>query len=232
VTRARWRGTSGSARPALCLLAALVVAACGPNGGETRRAAPSPAPSPSPSITVALQEGSDLLRSLRSGGLTIYFRHAATVPGSDADLENLDNCPAQRNLSDLGREQAQVIGEAFRRLEIPVGRVLSSRLCRCRDTATIAFGRAEQSLDITSLPQASNEAEKARRTGALRQLLATPPPSGQNTVLVAHLFNVFAAAETNLAEGEAAIFEPLGGEQFRLVAKVTPDEWDALAERP
>lgn len=162
----------------------------------------------------------------------IYFRHAATVPGGDSDTQNLANCAAQRNLSERGREQARQIGDAFRRLRIPVGTVLSSAFCRTLDTANLAFGRAEQSLDLTSLPQAGSEAEEERRVQALRERLATPPPAGQNTVLVAHLFNIQRAAETNLQEGEAAIFQPRGGGRFELVAKVTPDGWAALNGSP
>jgi phosphohistidine phosphatase SixA len=233
VTPRRWRDTSGRPRhrSLLRLLAVVILAACGSNGAGTPKSTESVV-APPPSVQPASPEGGQLLRSLRAGGFVIYFRHAATVPGGDTDLQDLNNCAAQRNLSDLGREQARIIGEAFRRLEIPVGKVLSSGLCRARDTATIAFGRAEQSVDITSLPQAADEAEEQRRIMALRQLLATAPPPGENTVLVAHLFNIQRAAETNLAEGEAAIYEPRDADQFALVATVSPDEWDGLASAP
>ncbi|MBI4572000.1 MAG: hypothetical protein HY713_01780 [candidate division NC10 bacterium] len=33
--------------------------------------------------------------------------------------------------------------DAFRERGVPVGRVLSSRWCRCLDTARLAFGRVE-----------------------------------------------------------------------------------------
>jgi hypothetical protein len=62
--------------------------------------------------------------------------------------------------------------------------------------------------DLTSFGTADSETEEQERVAALRRLLATPPKPGTNTVLVGHLFNIQAAADIGLAEGEAAIFSP------------------------
>jgi phosphohistidine phosphatase SixA len=153
--------------------------------------------------------GPALLAALREGGFVIYFRHARTdFSQDDTDLSDLSNCAAQRNLSAEGRNQAQLIGEAIATLGIPIGEVLSSELCRTRETAELAFGRATPMPDLTSFGTASSEAEEQERAAALRRLLTTPPAPGTNSVLVGHLFNIQAAANISLAEGEAAIFSP------------------------
>jgi phosphohistidine phosphatase SixA len=153
--------------------------------------------------------GPALLAALREGGFVIYFRHARTdFSQDDTDLSDLSNCATQRNLSAEGRDQARRIGEAITALGIPVGEVLSSELCRTRETAELAFGRATLTPELTSFGTASSEAEEQERAVALRRLLATPPARGTNTVLVGHLFNIQAAASIGLAEGEAAIFSP------------------------
>jgi phosphohistidine phosphatase SixA len=153
--------------------------------------------------------GSALLAALREGGFVIYFRHARTdFSQDDTDLSDLANCATQRNLSSEGRTQARLIGEAIAALAIPIGEVLSSELCRTRETAELAFGRATPLPDLTSFGTAGSEAEEQERVAALRRLLATPPGRGTNTVLVGHLFNIQAAASISLAEGEAAIFSP------------------------
>ena len=155
--------------------------------------------------------GPNLLAAMRGGGFVIYFRHARTdFSQDDTDLSDLSNCAAQRNLSDEGREQAHRIGEAITALNIPIGDVLSSQLCRTRETAELAFGRATLTPDLTSFGTAGSEVEEQRRVEALRRLLSAPPRAGTNTVLVAHLFNIQRAASVNLAEGEAGIFRPLG----------------------
>jgi virginiamycin B lyase len=177
-------------------------------------------------------EGAALADALRDGGYVLYFRHAATdFSQEDTDTRNLGNCRTQRNLTAQGRADARAIGRAFRRLRIPVGAVLASKYCRTRQTARLAFGRVRTTIDLTSLPSASTERERNRRVAALRRLLGTPPRIGMNTVLVAHLFNIQAAANVSLDEGEAAVFEPRGQGRFRLVGRVLPREWAALPRR-
>jgi phosphohistidine phosphatase SixA len=153
--------------------------------------------------------GPALLAALREGGFVIYFRHARTdFSQDDTDLSDLSNCATQRNLSPEGRDQARRIGEAIAALGIPVSAVLSSELCRTRETAELAFGQTTPMPDLTSFGTAGSEAEEQERAAALRRLLATPPVRSTNTVLVGHLFNIQAAASIGLAEGEAAIFSP------------------------
>jgi phosphohistidine phosphatase SixA len=153
--------------------------------------------------------GPALLAALQEGGFVIYFRHTRTdFSQDDTDLSDLSNCATQRNLSPEGQAQARLIGEVIAALDIPVGEVLSSELCRTRETAELAFGQTTPMPDLTSFGTAGSAAEEQERAAALRRLLATPPARGTNTVLVGHLFNIQAAASIGLAEGEAAIFSP------------------------
>lgn len=218
------RGGWARLRGLLVIMGTIALLACGTTDTTPPR---SPPATQTPSPQKQPPEGSELLRDLRTGGFVIYFRHAATEPASDTDYQNLANCAAQRNLSERGREQARRIGTAFRELGIPVGTVQSSAFCRTLETANLAFGRAEQSLDLTSLPQAGSDAEEERRVAALRGLLATPPPAGQNTVLVGHLFNIQRAAGISIAEGEAALIRPREG-GYDLVSTVPAEQWETL----
>ena len=82
----------------------------------------------------------------------LLIRHAATHPGiGDPPGFRLAVCSTQRNLSDRGKREAHALGEAFRRRGIPLGPVLSSRWCRCLDTARLAFGRVEQAPMLDSM---------------------------------------------------------------------------------
>jgi len=163
--------------------------------------------------------GQELLAALREGGYVIYVRHAITDQSqTDSDLSDLANCATQRNLTEEGRAQAQLIGESIGALAIPIGEIQSSELCRARETAELAFGRVTQTPDLSSFGTAASETDVNARIEALRRLLATPPVSGTNTVLVGHQFNIGDAAGVSLAEGEAAIFLPLGAAE----ASATP----------
>jgi phosphohistidine phosphatase SixA len=191
----------------------------------TNESAATVMPSPTAEPASAL-EGAALVEALQRGGYVIYFRHAAADPsGNGEDTQNLANCAGQRNLTEQGRAEAGTIGAAFRTLEIPVGRVLSSAFCRARQTAQLAFGKTQIAVELTDLPVdpgADGSAELAR-------LLSLPPQRGTNTVLVAHDYSLAAAAAISLGEGEAAIFAPLGADGFTLVGRLLPQEWAGLA---
>lgn len=143
-----------------------------------------------------------LWRRLRDGGHVLLVRHAATDPGiGDPPGFVLDQCPTQRNLSAAGRRDAQALGAALRAHEVPVGRVWSSRWCRCLDTARLAFGRVQPAPLLDSLFQ-QDASEAEARTAALRARLAARDRGG-NTVLVTHDINIRALAGLSAAPGEA-----------------------------
>lgn len=175
---------------------------------------------PAPGVDVA---------ALRAGGFVIFLRHAATDPArADRDRAGLPDCEAQGILSEAGRADARAVGEGLRALGVPVGEVRSSPWCRALETARLAFGRAAVDPDLANLHDAPDEAEKARRATALRALLARPPAPGTNAVLVGHGFNLAAAARVPIAQGDAALFRPLGAEGFAFAGRVAPGEWAAL----
>lgn len=170
-----------------------------------------------------------LITALKRGGNVIFFRHAATDHSqTDLDTANPDNCAAQRGLTDQGRQQAKSIGENFRRLEIPVGEVLSSRYCRCTETAELAFGKAVRTDDLTSIQNLSTF-QAAQHARDLRQRLSTPPEAGTNTVLVSHKELFKKASGIVVEEGEAAVLAPDGQGQFHLLGRITAEQWAELS---
>jgi Histidine phosphatase superfamily (branch 1) len=166
----------------LVLPLALIAAVSGCGGGgsaETnavgdREGSTTAAPSADPSR----EEG--LMSALRGGGYVIHFRHTATNWASDDEHPVvLSDCETQRNLSTEGRRQAHAIGEAIERLEIPIGRVLSSPFCRALDTARLAFGRAQIEATLENLETAETEAERELRTTASGACLPHHPVEGR-----------------------------------------------------
>jgi len=173
----------------------------------------------------------ELVEALREGGYVVYLRHAATDRSREDDpAVDLDDCATQRNLSDAGREQAHVIGDGFRALEIPIGRVAASEYCRTRETAELAFGAFEDDRGLTGFPEGSDPtyAERVRRT---KELLAARPPDGENTILVAHVKNLEESAGRSIEEGELAVFEPLGDTRYRYRGRIPAGLWPDLVEQ-
>ena len=171
--------------------------------------------------------GPALRDALLRGGFVLYFRHASTDFGQNDDrMTGYEDCTRQRNLTDRGRSEARAIGAAMARLRIPVKAVLASPFCRTRETAELIFGRATVDPRVRGGPGGTDNAE---RYSELRGLLSTPVPAGANIAIVSHGNPFHAlAGPPYLAEGEAAVVEPLGGNNFRIVGKLRPDGWSAL----
>src|SRR3546814_3224802 len=84
------------------------------------------------------------LTALRAGGTVIFMRHERTdVTRLDDQRFSMADCATQRNLSVAGAANSVQTGDYIRRLRIPIGDVLSSPMCRCSETARLAFGRVQ-----------------------------------------------------------------------------------------
>ena len=172
-----------------------------------------------------------LVEALRAGGHIIYIRHAATQrEGADQVSAVMGDCATQRMLSEEGWQQARAIGEAFRRLRIPVSEVISSEYCRAWQTADLAFGRYTKNAALNFEPAEDyTDAQEAAMRARVRPLLSALPPAGQNTVIVGH-DDPFEAATGIYPEpmGVAWVVRPGGPEGFTLLGQIKPDSWSRL----
>jgi phosphohistidine phosphatase SixA len=176
----------------------------------------------------------DWINALRQGGYVIVFRHGATHQDqADTDPLNPSNVAQQRQLNDAGRAKAKEIGEAFRKLKIPVGQVHTSVFNRAVENGKLMnLGEVTSSPDITEGGLIVMPIENNRRAQALRQLAGTVPPAGTNTVVITHKPNIldaFGKDWFDVREGEASVFQP-GGGGYKLIVRVQPDEWSKLAQ--
>lgn len=163
----------------------------------------------------------DTWRRLRAGGLVILMRHAATVPGlGDPQGYRLDDCATQRNLSDAGRDEARRVGERFRAERVRVARVYTSPWCRCRETAMLAFGRAEDWEPLSSIFDFPHrESEYSERVRKRIAGYARRNPGG-NVVMVTHNVNIAALSRHSVATAEMVLMRPDGCCDARPVARL------------
>lgn len=194
--------------------ASLALAFAAPLAAQT---APSAAPAaaeeegPKPVATFENRGMStdELSDQLLTGGLVILMRHERTnVPSRGDDYTRPANdCNAQRNLSPAGVAGAAETGVAIRALGWPIGRVLTSEMCRAMETARFMFGRYEIE---PRLMHHDNTAERTVTVAGqeLNALLADIPAGGKdNTVMVSHIGNIYFATGIRLSEGEFAVLK-------------------------
>jgi broad specificity phosphatase PhoE len=161
----------------------------------------------------------------------IFIRHAATErEGADQVSAVMGDCATQRMLSEAGWRQARALGEAFRRLNIPVGEVISSEYCRAWQTADLAFGRYSKDAALNFEPAEDyTDAQKAAMRDRVRRLLSAAPLAGRNTVLVGH-DDPFEAATGVYPEpmGVTWVIRPGGPQGFTLLGQIKPGDWRGL----
>ena len=183
--------------------------------------------------------GRELVAALRDGGYNVYFPHAATDWGNGDDVDaagDWTSCDPDemRQLSDRGRATARAIGAAIRALDVPVSEVLSSEYCRCAETARLMdLGPVRTTRKIMNTRADDYVGGRAAVVRRAREVLSSAPPEGGNRIIVGHGNLMRAATGAYAGEGGSAIYRPDPDAEhgFVLVARLSPDDWQRLAER-
>jgi broad specificity phosphatase PhoE len=158
-------------------------------------------------------DNEDLWALLKDSGVVVLMRHTITTPGvGDPPGMKVDDCNTQRNLTDEGRRHAKVIGDAWRAHDLKPARVMSSPMCRCLETARIAFGRVDDTQAVTN---AKVETEMPRQVREIRSVASTKH-RGSPIVMVSHGTTIAAVTGITPEPGEMLIVKPQGDGQFEL----------------
>ena len=162
-----------------------------------------------------------LWAKLRQGGNVILVRHASTGPGlGDPPGFRIDDCTTQRNLSDAGREEARRVGERLRAERVPVAQVYTSPWCRCRETASLAFGRAEDWAPLSSVfDMPERDREYTERVKKRIGTYSSRDMKG-NVVMVTHNVNIASLTKLSVAPGEIVVVRPDGCCGLRVLGRL------------
>lgn len=170
----------------------------------------------------ALAGDDETTRLLREGGVVIAFRHALAPGTFDPPEFTLGDCGTQRNLSDEGRAQARRIGQWFQARGLQPAAVRSSPWCRCMDTATLAFGRAEPWPALGS-PRGSDAQANARHLQDLRAALAAASAQrGRFEAWVTHMFVLSDLTQQGSSSGEGLVLRAGPDGAVQVLARLAP----------
>jgi phosphohistidine phosphatase SixA len=181
-----------------------------------------------------------LIPSLKSGGYVIVFRHGATDESQkDVYPFKFDDMTAQRQLSEKGRSMARELGEALKKLGVPIGEVYTSQLNRAVETGKLLGGKDVSPVDAltdsgagSASAMANPDGKNAKMGRAVRDLVNAPPKAGVNNLAVTHKTNVadaFGKEFSDIREGEALVYKTSSSGPAALVARVQASEWIAHA---
>ena len=161
---------------------------------------------------------SNFWQALQAGGKVVLVRHAE-IDRSFGDSFLLDDsCFSEKNLNELGRNQANAIHKQFKTHTIAIEQVLASPHCRTKDTAEIAFGdfKVEPLLRLTKALTVEQANENIKR---VRQMIGNYQGKG-NLILVTHRPNIGELALIRVEPAEMVILQPLGDGLFDVVARL------------
>lgn len=162
--------------------------------------------------------------ALREGGHVALIRHA-DAPGGAGDPEGfqLGDCSTQRNLSEKGRSEAKALGERIRVQRVPIGKILTSQWCRCRETATLmALGDAEDAPTFNNAYVLSEKRDELAR-GGLTRIAAWRGPG--TLIVVTHGANIAPLTGLRPAQGEIVVVDPRSAADGTLdiVGRIVPN---------
>ena len=154
-------------------------------------------------------DSKDAWAALVQGGHVALIRHGNAPPGRGGDPPGftIDDCRTQRNLDELGREQAKALGEAFRKHGVRVDRIQSSPWCRCMDTARLmTVGQVESSWAL--VPDRNPNAPV--RLLELKEMVSTWRGPG-TLVLITHALTVRPLIGILPDQAEIVVLKPTPG---------------------
>jgi phosphohistidine phosphatase SixA len=180
----------------------------------------------------ALMDAGQLVPLLQKGGYILIIRHERTeIPSRDDDYSKpATDCMAQRNLSVAGYAGSVETGKAFAALNIPIGKVLASPMCRGMDTARMAFGKVEPEMRLIhhdNIPGRTPEVSGAE----MRSLISELTPGESNTVLVSHIGNINRAINTIPSEGQISVVKREADGKITVLGMVMGSDFAPYARR-
>jgi len=170
------------------------------------------------------EKGALGIATARRGGVTIVCRHAITDAANEDEMTlRYDDPSTQRRLSAEGERQATAIGEAFRKLQIPVTDVIASPMQRARLTGELAFGTVR--LDSTWHTRGTNYG--GRKLELRTEMLGRRVERGARVIIshIGTIYSVLPSVGGQLEEGDCVVIRPDGGTRFEVIEVVPWRAW-------
>lgn len=153
----------------------------------------------------SLAHASALSDKLHAPDHVLLMRHTLAPGVGDPAGYVLSDCKTQRNLSNEGRRQAEVVGQWLKKQGVVSADVYASAWCRCKDTAErLNFHGYRVEPTLASF---FDEMHKApAQTQALQQFIAEKrKASSKPLILVTHHVNIHAFMGENINSGDMVL---------------------------
>jgi phosphohistidine phosphatase SixA len=147
----------------------------------------------------------DKLQGTAPKGYVLLLRHSLAPGVGDPENFDLRDCSTQRNLSAVGRQDAQDVGRWLARREIKIARVESSRWCRAKETANLLnLGKVRLNRNLDSLFEEADALNHPQTIKVRKQIVNHRNKTGM-LILVGHFVNIAALTNVGVDSGEGVL---------------------------
>ena len=136
--------------------------------------------------------------------LVVFMRHTHSTGGNPLAWDETGNCRGEVVLSAKGKAHARKIGETFVQHRVKPSGLISSPMCRCRETTQIAFG-SNYVTDAVLREIASADAERTAAYDKVAVSLIVKHLGNAPVVFVSHQPNINLLTMELIAEGDLLI---------------------------
>ena len=150
--------------------------------------------------------------------LVVLMRHTQPAGGNPLTWDESGSCKGESMLTVEGKAHARKIGEAFAQHGIKPS-VISSPMCRCRDTARIAFGEALVT-DAALREIATADRERTSAFERKAQSLIASHRGSSPVVFVSHRPNIDLLSLELIGEGELLVARANENGELTVLGKI------------
>lgn len=150
--------------------------------------------------------------------MVVLMRHTRAVGGNPLAWDESGNCAGESILTDEGKAHARKIGLAFAGHGIKPA-VISSPMCRCRDTAQLAFGGAVVT-DADLREIASADPQRASAFERKAQALIASRRGSSPVVFVSHRPNIDLLTLELIDDGELLVARANAKGELTVLGKI------------
>ena len=170
-------------------------------------------------LAMPVSANDGLWEKLRTeANLVVLMRHTQPAGGNPLTWDESGNCKGEAMLTAAGKAHARKIGDEFAKRGIKPA-VISSPMCRCRDTARIAFGDAVAT-HAALREIASADSERANAFERKAQSLISSHRGSSPVVFVSHRPNIDLLSLELISEGELLVGRANERGEFDLLGKI------------
>ena len=136
--------------------------------------------------------------------LVVFMRHTQSTGRNALTWDESGNCRGEAVLGEEGKAHAKKIGDAFVQHGVKPMRIISSPMCRCRETAQIAFGNDYVTDALLREIASADSARTAAYEKTAASLIVTNLGNAP-VVFVSHAPNINLLTLELIAEGDLLI---------------------------